>query len=139
VNAVSYKKPLPQIGPDTEAFWEGCREHEIRIQKCGDCGHPRWPPALYCPNCLSGKTELITASGRGTVYSYVVYHVAYDPAFKQELPYVVALVELEEGPRLLTNIVERDPHAVFCGMAVETVWDDVTEAVSLPKFRPVPC
>jgi uncharacterized OB-fold protein len=137
MSAMEYTKPLPQIGPDTRAFWEGCRDHKIRIQKCGDCGHLRWPPAFFCPNCLSRNTQLIAASGRGTVYSYVVYHVAYDPSFKQDLPYVVALVELEEGPHLLTNIVECDPNAVFCDMAVETVWDDVTDTVSLPKFRPI--
>ncbi len=133
---MTYKKPLPQIGSDTKAFWEGCREHVIRIQKCGDCGHLRWPPAFLCSNCLSRNTQWITATGRGTVYSYVVYHVAYDPSFKEDLPYVVALVKLEEGPHLLTNIVGCDPQALSCEMAVEVVWDDVTEAVSLPKFRP---
>lgn len=136
MNAMAYKKPLPQIGPDTKAFWEGCRRHEIRIQECGDCGHLRWPPAFLCPGCLSRNTRWVTASGRGKVYSYIVYHTAYDPAFQEDLPYVVALVELEEGPHLLTNIVGCDPGAVSCGMAVEVVWDDVTETVSLPKFRP---
>jgi uncharacterized OB-fold protein len=136
MNTMTYKKPLPQIGPDTKAFWEGCREHVIRIQKCGDCGHLRWPPAFLCSNCLSRNTQWITATGRGTVYSYVVYHVAYDPSFKEDLPYVVALVKLEEGPHLLTNIVGCDPQALSCEVAVEVVWDDVTEAVSLPKFRP---
>jgi uncharacterized OB-fold protein len=137
MNAMMHKKPLPQIGPDTKAFWEGCRQHEIRIQKCGDCGHLRWPPSFLCPNCLSRNTQSVTASGRGNVYSYIVYQVAYDPAFKEDLPYVVALVALEEGPHLLTNIVGCDPHAVSCDMAVEVVWDDVTETVSIPKFRPV--
>ena len=133
---MTYKKPLPQISPDTKVFWEGCREHEIRMQKCGDCGHLRWPPALLCPNCLSLNTKWVKASGQGRVYSYVIYHVAYDPAFKEDLPYVVALVALEEGPHLLTNIVGCDPQAVSCDMDVEVVWDDVTETVSLPKFRP---
>jgi hypothetical protein len=127
---------LPKINADTAAFWEGCREHELRIQKCGECGHLRWPPAFLCPRCLSGKTELVRASGRGTVYSYTVYRVAFDPAFRGDLPYVVALVALEEGPHLVTNIVGCDPSAVSCDMPVEVVWDDVTETVSLPKFRP---
>jgi uncharacterized protein len=133
---MTYKKPLPKIGPDTRGFWEGCREHEIRIQKCGACGQLRWPPAFLCPHCLSQETQWVKASGRGHVYSYVVYHLAYDPAFRGDLPYVVALVALEEGPHLLTNIVGCDPGAIVCDMPVEVVWNDVTETVSLPKFRP---
>ena len=133
---MTFKKPLPKINADTRAFWEGCRDHELRIQKCGDCGHLRWPPAFLCPRCLSQKTVLVSASGRGTVYSYTVYNVAFDPAFRRDLPYVVALVALEEGPHLVTNIVGCDPSAVSCDMPVEVVWDDVTETLSLPKFRP---
>ncbi len=130
------RKPLPKINADTRAFWEGCRQHEIRIQKCGGCGNWRWPPAFLCPHCLSPETNWIRASGRGTVYSYAVYRVAFDPAFKEDLPYVVALIALEEGPHLVSNIVGCDPAAVYCEMPVEVVWDDVTETVSLPKFRP---
>jgi uncharacterized OB-fold protein len=133
---MTYGKPLPKMNSDAREFREGCREHELRIQKCGGCGHLRWPPAILCPGCLSRDTQWVKASGRGTVYSYAVYHVAFDPAFQEDLPYVVALVALEEGPRLLTNLVGCDPGAVFCDMAVEVVWDDVTDAVSLPRFRP---
>ncbi len=132
----TYNKPLPMISPDTKGFWEGCREHAIRIQQCSDCGHLRWPPAFLCPQCLSRNTQWISASGRGTVYSFVVYHVAYDPAFLGDLPYVVALVALEEGPHLLTNLVECDPGNITCDMPVEVIWDDVAPGVSLPKFRP---
>jgi uncharacterized protein len=135
MKAMTYTKPLPITSADTKAFWEGCRKHEIRIQKCSDCDHLRWPPAYLCPHCLSRNTQWIKASGRGTVYSYVVYHVAYDPVFREDLPYVVALVALEEGPHFLTNIVGCDPHEVACEMAVEVAWDDVAETVSLPKFR----
>ena len=133
---MSYKKPLPQISSDTRAFWEGCRRHVFRIQKCANCGQIRWPSSFLCPHCLSDETKWIEASGRGVVYSYVVYHVAYDPSFEDDLPYVVALVEMDEGFRFLTNIVECNPEEVHCGMAVETLWDDVTETISLPKFRP---
>jgi len=82
INAMTYMKPLPQVGPDTRTFWEGCREHVIRIQKCDDCGYLRWPPAFLCPRCLSQNAKWIKVSGRGTVYSYIVYHVAYDAAFQ---------------------------------------------------------
>jgi hypothetical protein len=130
------EKPTPLINADTKAFWEGCRERELRFQRCAACGHLRWPPSILCPRCLSRDAEWLVASGRGTVYSYAVYHVAYDPAFRDDLPYVVALVALEEGPHLLTNIVGCDPAAVACDMPVVVSWDDVTETLTLPKFRP---
>lgn len=133
---MTYGKPLPKMGSDAREFWEGCREHELRIQKCGRCGHLRWPPAILCPRCLSRDTERVMVSGRGTVYSYAVYHVAFDPAFREDLPYIVVLVALEEGPHLLTNLVGCDPEKVSCDMAVEVVWDDVTDTVTLPRFRP---
>jgi len=132
-----YTKPLPRINDDTRPFWEGCRAHELRVQKCTACGHVRWPASIICPQCHSRKTTWITVAGTGTVYSFVVYHVAFHPAFRDDLPYVVAVVELTEGPRIFTNIVECSPEAVTCDMPVEVAWDDVTNEVTLPKFRPV--
>jgi len=133
---MKYEKPLPKINADTKAFWEGCREHRLRFQACDRCGHLRWPPSILCPRCLSQDAQLKAVSSRGTVYSYAVYHVAYDPAFQADLPYVVAIVALEEGPHILTNIVGCDPGAVTCDMAVEVDWDDVTETLTVPRFRP---
>jgi uncharacterized protein len=132
-----YQKPLPEINGDNTEFWSGCRAHELRFQKCRDCGHVRWPPSILCPACHSRETEWIVSSGRGTVYSFVIYHVAFHEGFRDDVPYVVADVELEEGPRLLTNIVECPHERIACGMPVQVVWDDVTEDFSLPKFRPI--
>ncbi|MBW2544995.1 MAG: Zn-ribbon domain-containing OB-fold protein [Deltaproteobacteria bacterium] len=134
---MTYNKPLPKINADTKEFWEGCREHLIKIQKCADCGFVRWPPSFICPQCHSQKTDWIASTGRGSVYTFVVNHIAYHPAFRENLPYVVAVVELDEGPHLLTNIVDCDPGEVLCDMPVEVVWDDITDEFSLPKFRPV--
>ncbi|NLN37997.1 MAG: OB-fold domain-containing protein [Smithella sp.] len=134
---MTYTKPLPQINPDTKDFWEGCRSHLLQIQKCSECEKPRWLSSFMCPYCLSTNTRLFNSSGRGKVYSFVVYHVAYHPSFKDDLPYVVALVDMEEGFRLLTNIIGCAPEEVHCDMEVEISWDDVTKDVSLPKFRPV--
>jgi uncharacterized OB-fold protein len=134
---MEYKKPLPKPNDDTRFFWEGCREHKLRFQKCADCGHVRWPPSIICPVCYSDHTDLITAAGRGMIFSYVIYHTAFHPAFEDDLPYVVAIVELEEGPRLLTNIVGCSHDELRCDLAVEVVWDDVTEDFSLPKFSPL--
>lgn len=133
---MTYDKPLPGDNPDTKAFWDGCRQHLLLFQKCGSCGHVRWPPALLCPHCHGREADTIASSGRGTVFSYVIYRETPHPAFQADLPYVVALVELDEGPRLITNIVGCPCEDVACDMPVAVVWDDVTETVSLPKFRP---
>jgi uncharacterized OB-fold protein len=131
-----YNKPIPNINGDTKEFWVGCKKHELRFQKCKACGHVRWPASIICPVCYSEETEWMVAKGKGRVYTFVVYHVAYHPGFVNDLPYVVADVELEEGPRLLTNIVGCRPDEVKCEMIVEVTWEDVTEEFSLPKFRP---
>jgi uncharacterized OB-fold protein len=131
-----YNKPIPNINGDTKEFWVGCKKHELRFQKCKACGHVRWPASIICPVCYSEETEWMVAKGKGRVYTFVVYHVAYHPGFVNGLPYVVADVELEEGPRLLTNIVGCRPDEVKCEMIVEVTWEDVTEEFSLPKFRP---
>jgi len=132
-----YDKPLPKINADNRPFWEGCRRHELRFQQCAECGHVRWPPSDRCPDCLSGNTDWLIASGTGRVYTYAVYHVSYHPGFAGDLPYTVAVVVLDEGPRLLTNIVGCQPGEVRCDMPVEVTWTDVDEQVSLPQFRPV--
>jgi len=88
--------------------------------------------------CYSSKTEWTAASGKGKVYTFTVYHYAYHKAFENDLPYVTAIVELEEGPRILTNIVSCNPDEVWCDMPVKVTWEDVTEEFSLPKFMPAP-
>ena len=133
---MEYQKPLPKVNADTKPFWDACRNHELRFQKCTECGHVRWPPSILCPLCYSNKTEWIHASGKGTVFSFVVYHKAFHPGFEADLPYVVAIVELQEGPYFLTNIVGCDPGEMSCEMPVDVVWEDITEEFSLPKFRP---
>ncbi len=121
---------------DNKEFWAGCKAHELRFQKCEACGHVRWPASILCPMCYSKEIKWIVAEGKGRVYSFAVYHVAYHSGFENDLPYVVADVELEEGPRLLTNIVGCRPDEVKCEMPVEVTWEDVTEEFSLPKFKP---
>ncbi len=131
-----YNKPLPNVNDDNKEFWAGCKVHQLRFQKCQSCGNVRWPASPFCPQCFARGMEWIISEGRGYVYSYAVYHVAYYPGFEKEIPYVVAIVELEEGPRLLTNIVGCRPDDVKCGMQVEVTWEDITEEFSLPKFKP---
>jgi len=131
---MTYIKPLPQPNADTKPFWDGCFEHQLRFQKCRDCEHVRWPPSVICPLCYSPNTDWIVASGKGIVYTFVVHHYAYNKAFEDELPYITAIIELEEGPHILSNIVDCHPSELKCDVPVSIVWDDITEEFSLPKF-----
>ena len=133
---MAYEKPLPKINADNQAFWEACGNHVLKIQKCGDCGKLRWPPAFLCPHCLDQNFEWVEISGRGRIYTFAVYHTAFHPGFKEEVPYVVAVVELAEGARMMTNVVDCDPNDVWCGMPVEVTWRDADGRFSIPVFRP---
>lgn len=131
---MAYTKPLPVPSAESKPFWEGCHRHELLVQRCQKC-HKHWfPPSALCPECLSTEWEWAKVSGKGKVFSFVVYHRLYHPGFKDEVPYTVALIELEEGPRMLSNVVG-DVKAVKCDMPVEVFFEDATEEVSLPKFR----
>ncbi|HJQ83806.1 MAG TPA: Zn-ribbon domain-containing OB-fold protein [Candidatus Binatia bacterium] len=135
-DAKGYRKPLPRIDEESRGFWEALARHELYFQRCRACGTNRLYPRAVCPACLSSATEWVRASGRGTVYSFTVTHQNQAPGFREELPYVLAIVELEEGVRLMTNVVGCAPDAVRIGMPVEVVFDDVTPEVTLLKFQP---
>jgi uncharacterized OB-fold protein len=132
-----YAKPLPRIDEESKGYWEACQRHELVIQRCGQCGTLRHYPRARCPKCLSDAVEWVRCSGRGTVYTFTVTHQNQAPGFRDALPYVLAYVELAEGVRLLTNIVDCAPDAVRIGMAVEVVFEEATPAVTLPRFKPV--
>jgi len=134
--AAVYDKPLPTPSPESQPFWDGARAHRLLVQKCRDCATHWHPPSTICPACGSRAHEWIASSGKGTVFSFVTYHRLYNTGWKDELPYVVAVIELEEGARFLSNIVGIDPADIVCDMAVEAIFEDVTPDVTLPKFRP---
>ena len=131
-----YSKPLPGIDEENKPFWDYCKQHELRMQKCTDCGSFRYPINSICPHCLSMEFEWKKLSGKGKVYSYSIIHQARHPAFAGDVPYTVAIIELEEGTRLTSNIVGCKPEDVRVDMPVEVVFDDITEEFSLPKFKP---
>jgi uncharacterized OB-fold protein len=131
-----YKKPIPRIDEESKGFWEACQRHELYVQQCGACGARRYYPRALCPACWSSATAWVRCSGRGTVYTFTVTYQNQSPGFRDELPYVLAYVELDDGVRLLTNIVGCAPEDVTIGMAVRVEFDDVTPEVTLPKFRP---
>ena len=130
------KSSVPRIDEESRGFWEACRRHELYVQRCRACATMRHHPRAVCPSCLSHDTEWVRCSGRGTVYSFTVTHQNQAPGFRERVPYALAVVELEEGPRLLTNVVECAPDAVCIGMAVEVVFEDVSAETTLVKFRP---
>ena len=132
-----YKKPLPQPTPWSKPFWDGCNRHELLIQKCKDCQKHIFYPKLFCSYCLSPNLEWIKASGRGTIYTYSVVHSYAPTEFLEDVPYIVAVINLQEGVRMMSNIVQCAPDKIRCDMEVEVLFDQVTPEVTLPKFKPI--
>ena len=130
-------KPVPVPDIDSAPFWEGCRQHRLMIQRCAACGHLRFPPAGMCPNCRSMESDWVGACGHGRLYSWIVIrHPVPREIYAGDVPYVVALVDLEEGVRIPTNMI-CTPEELVGDMPVEVVFDDVSPDLTLPKFRPV--
>jgi uncharacterized OB-fold protein len=128
-------KPVPRYTRDSAPYWEHMREHRLHIQRCTSCGKTRMYPRPMCDACYSLESEWVPASGRGTVYTWCVVHQPVHPAFKDELPFNITEVELEEGVRIRSTIVGVEPQELYVGMPVEIVYEDVTEQVTVPKFR----
>jgi uncharacterized OB-fold protein len=133
---MAYPKPLPEPSPITRPFWDAARAHRLELQRCADCSRFLFYPRPLCPHCGGTRLEWRRASGRGTLYSYTVARRAPVPMFESDVPYVIAIVELEEGPHLTSNVVGIAPEALRVGMPLEAVFDDVTETVTLVRFRP---
>ena len=129
------KIPVPIPTPETEHFWAGAREGRLKLQRCVDCSGVYFPPRPFCPSCISKNIEVFDASGKATLYSYVINHrehPAHDGA------YSIAVVELAEGPRMMTNIVNvaQTPEALILDMPLEVVFEPLTDEISLPCFQP---
>lgn len=132
-----YRKPLPLIDDDSRPYWEGAKRHELMLKRCTRCGR-HFHLEYQCWDCPEDSTlEWVKASGQGTVYTFNVFHQAYHPGFKDDLPYNTAVIELAEGPLLISNIVGCPNEEIRIGMPVEAVFDDVTPEVTLPRFRPL--
>jgi uncharacterized OB-fold protein len=134
--AGDYAKPLPAPSPLSAPYWAGLTRRELHIQRCASCGDFVFYPRPHCPSCLSADLGWVEVSGHGKVYSYTIVRRAMNPAFGADVPYVYAIVELEEGPRLMTNVVNCAIEAVQVGMAVKAVYDAVTPEFTLLKFEP---
>jgi uncharacterized OB-fold protein len=130
------KKQLPIINASNRAFWEGAKRHELMAYKCLNCG-AFYYPAIHCVSCDKPNMEWVKVSGKGCVYSFVVYQQLYHPAWKEDIPYNVSWIKLDEGPLLVSNVVECPNEDISIGMPVEVVFDEASEEVVLPKFKPV--
>ena len=132
----AYGKPLPTVTALTQPFWEAARAGYLSVQRCRTCGMLRFPPSRACDACGSAALEWVPVSGRGTVWSACEFHQVYFKGFAEDLPNNVVLVTLEEGPQLYSNLLDVQFDDIKSGMAVEAVFEPVTDTVTLVKFKP---
>lgn len=130
-----YEKFLPEIPELHAPFWESIRQESVRLQKCDECGRFRFIPSERCP-CGSTAATWTPIAGTGEVYAFTVIHRAPTPAYQAEVPYVIAHVTIDEGPRMIATVVDCEPDDVHIGMPVRLVYDHVTPEVSLYRFAP---
>lgn len=131
----SHPKPLPVVTEENRPFWEGCRQGKLLLQFCDQCQQHQFYPRLYCMHCGSSNVRWVSASGRGVIYSYTVIHQNKSPEFVQDTPYNVVVVQLAEGPRLMSTIVETDLAELRIDLPVTVVFDAVSEVIHLPRFK----
>ncbi len=134
-----WNKPIPQLDPESKPFWEACRRHELYLQQCRRCQGYYYYPRHTCPYCFSSEVQWRPVTGTGRVYTYTVTYQHGGAGFRDNLPFVLAYVELDgtDGVKMLTNVVDCEPDAVEIGMPVEVVFVDVNADIAVPVFRPV--
>jgi uncharacterized protein len=131
---MSQELPAPVANPDSQAYWDGARSGRLMIRKCGACERTHFLPRYLCPACWSTDLEWIESCGRGTVHSFTVIRRAPLPAFTGRVPYVVALIDLEEGPRMMANILGEDALQTCIGDAVEVCFEERSDGAKIPQF-----
>ena len=129
--------PAPAVSPEAKPFWEGAAEGRLLLQRCADCQTVIWYPRGFCPACSSRRIDWFEASGRGTIYSFTVVRRGAIGPYREHEPYVLAYVELEEGPRMMSNIVDCDNDSLRVGDSVRTVFHPTEEGTALVRFKPV--
>ena len=136
--ATASSKPLPRpISPEvTRPFWEAAKRHELVMPRCTTCDHLFFYPRSECPRCLSSHLEWVRVSGRGRLHTYTIVYQPANAAFRDDTPYIYAVVQLDEGPRMVSNVVQCDLDAVKVDMPLEAIFDDVTPECTLVKFKP---
>ena len=130
-------KTQPRPTPETEVYWQGCRDNQLLIQSCSDCGHVQFYPRSVCTKCMSQNLDWIEASGQATVISYTVMHRSVSKAYCVDGPQVLALVRLEEGPQMMSHVIDCDEDNLSIGLAVEVTFQEWSQDIVMPVFRPV--
>jgi hypothetical protein len=134
----AYNKPLPVEDADSTNFWAGCRDKKLLLQHCRDCNKARYPASAVCPHCTGRTFDWRESAGRGEVYSWIVVrHPVPKEVYGQDVPYVIALIDLQEGVRIASNVVGCDPEDVHAAMQLQVVFKSVTADVTLPLFTPL--
>ena len=132
-----YVKPLPTLDVDSQLFWESCKKHEMALQQCVSCKQFRYPPRSLCPTCHFPEAQWNPVSGRGKVYVSLVMCRSYGSAWERDVPYNISLIDLDEGVRIWSNVMGCPPDEVNIGDRVRISYEDVTNEITLPKFRRV--
>lgn len=132
-----YEKPMPRVTDLDRPHWEAAAKHQLLIQSCNDCGHMWFPPAENCPNCLGTNLGWKEPKGTGKVHSFIIYHQGWLPGYLKSTPYNVAIIQLDEGPRFISNVVGIDNDHIEVDMPVQVTFEDVAPDVSIPRFKPV--
>ena len=137
--APEQNRPLPVPQPESDYYWEQAKNGKLVIQRCGDCDAVQFFPRVLCTNCSSRSLEWIESSGKGTVFTFAIVHLPPHPGFAGDVPYVTAIVELDEGVKMPSQVIgiEPEPGRIHIGMPVEVVFEDASDSIVLPKFKPV--
>ena len=130
-------KHFPRPTPETEVYWQGCRKHELLLQCCTQCNEFQFYPRIICTKCTSENLEWVKATGRGRVLTFTIVRRAVSEAYAADVPYVVALIQLDEGPKMMSNVVQCDPETLVVGSPVQVVFEDWSDEISVPQFRPI--
>jgi len=130
----AYNKPLPIQDSLTKPYWDHARSHRLAVQICNECSDIHFPPSPICPACLSDNQSWKVVSGKGILLTWGRFHRAYWDGFRSEVPYEVCVVKLEEGPLLVSNFFGKAPQALYSGMPLKAVFEDVTNEISLVRF-----
>ena len=130
-----YDRPLPEISTTSKPFWDGTRKHELMAYKCQNCG-THYFPVTNCMACDNPKMEWVRVSGKGKIYTFIVYDTTFNPQWEKYVPYNVAWIELDEGPMMMSNVIDCPNEGIYIGMPVEAAFNDVTDEITLPMFRP---
>ena len=132
----AWTKALPNINPETKPFWDGCKEGKLIVQQCDVCHKFQTYYRAFCCHCWSTKLTDVTSIGTGTVWGTTVTYRNSTPGWEDTVPYVMSIIELTEGPKVVTNVINCDPESVYVGMPVTVTFVDVTEDITLPYFEP---